>query len=635
MKNQSPGIMKTLSVLFMICGLQFFQIRLFAQYTLNYQTNGSVITLTGYTGTPVNLTISNFVTAIGNEAFRACYSLTNITIPESVTTIGNLAFWECLGLTDVSIPASVTSIGEAPFLQCVFLTNISVNPQSLNYSSSNGVLFDKNQLTLIQYPGGNTTTTYAIPSSVTSIGVGAFFYCQDLNAVTIPGSITSMGEEAFEECFNLTNITISNGVTTIGQQAFQDCINLSSVIIPGSVNTIGFSAFMSCSGLTNITLDKGIYDIGEQAFLGCTAVSSVGIPDSVAIIEEYAFYGCTNLSNIVISNGVISIGDAAFAGCELATVTVPSSATNIGEAPFSCPGLTNISVVTPNPDYESVNGVLFNQNQTTLVEYPIGLNAPSYAIPAGVTNIGGSAFSGDIYLANVTIPNSVVAIGDAAFFGCSLLNNITLPGGIVSLGPSAFMNSGLTNVAIPDSVTDIEDEAFSDCSNLASVEFGDGVTNIGYGTFQFCVDLSSVTIPSSVTEIDDYAFADCSNLASVYFAGDAPDADCTIFSDDTATIFYLSATTGWNVSPITDCYTSATWSPLIQAGSSTFGILNKQFGFTITGPIDTTVIVKACTNLANAIWVPLQTNIITNGSIQFRDPGASNYPSRFYTVQFP
>ena len=117
-------------------------------------------------------TIPQGITAIGDEAFSSCSSLTSVSIPDSVTSIGDYAFFFCDSLTSVSIPDSVTSIGDSAFSYCKSLTSVS------------------------------------IPDSVTAIGDSAFSSCESLTSVTIPDSVTAIGDYAFGDCSNLT-LTVS------------------------------------------------------------------------------------------------------------------------------------------------------------------------------------------------------------------------------------------------------------------------------------------------------------------------------------------------------------------------------------------------------------------------------------------
>ena len=154
--------------------------------------------------------IPESVTTIGDGAFDCCTSLASVTIPDSVTSIGNYAFYECTSLASITIPNSVTSIGRGAFEDCASLASISVDENNENYSSDDGILFNKDKTILVQYPSGKTTSTYSIPNSVTSIGNYAFYGCTNLTSVTIPNSVTSIGDCAFEGCTSLASITIPN-----------------------------------------------------------------------------------------------------------------------------------------------------------------------------------------------------------------------------------------------------------------------------------------------------------------------------------------------------------------------------------------------------------------------------------------
>ena len=177
------------------------------------------------------LVLTSGMTTIGSYAFNVFSGLTSVTIPNSVTSIGGSAFCYCSGLTSITIPNNVTTIGDLAFYGCSGLTAINVETNNQNYSSNNGVLFNKNKTVLIQYPCGKTGT-YTIPNSVTTIGNAAFCYCSGLTgALTIPNSVTSIEGMAFYDCSGLTSVTIPNSVTFIGGGAFSGCSGLTSVTV--------------------------------------------------------------------------------------------------------------------------------------------------------------------------------------------------------------------------------------------------------------------------------------------------------------------------------------------------------------------------------------------------------------------
>jgi len=163
----------------------------------------------GKTGT--TYVIPNSVTDIGSGAFSNCNSLIAVTIPNSVTTIGDIAFMGCSSLASIIIPSSVTTIGWNAFSSCSSLTSIDIESGNNNYSSENGVLFDKSKNTLIRCPGGKTGE-FVIPSSVTTIEENAFSSCTSLTSITIPNSVTTIKSSAFWGCTSLTLITNLNPV---------------------------------------------------------------------------------------------------------------------------------------------------------------------------------------------------------------------------------------------------------------------------------------------------------------------------------------------------------------------------------------------------------------------------------------
>ena len=353
--------------------------------------------------------------------------LTSVTIPNSVTSIGDRAFSGCSGLTSVTIPNSVTSIGSGAFGNCSSLTSMNVANDNKNYSSKDGVLFNKQQTMLIQCPCGKQGA-YIIPNSVTGIGEMAFADCSSLTSVTIPNSVTDIGRWAFIGCRSLISVTIPNSVTSIGISAFFDCSSLTYIEIPNSVTSIGGGAFWGCSSLVSVAIGSSVTSIGGGAFYDCSSLTTINVSNdnsNYSSIDGVLFNKqkttliqcpCGKQGAYIIPNSVTGFGDRAFSGCSsLTSVTIPNSVTSIGESAFS--GCSNLTSVTISIRVISIKDYAFTDCSSLT----------SIVIPNSVTSIGDYAFSGCSNLTSVTIPNSVTSIGYWAFDECDNLTGIFVP----------------------------------------------------------------------------------------------------------------------------------------------------------------------------------------------------------------
>ncbi|MBE5747019.1 MAG: leucine-rich repeat domain-containing protein [Clostridiales bacterium] len=316
---------------------------------------------------PKNITVANILETVTYK--DAVYS---------VTSIGNYAFYYCYNLTEIVIPDSVTSIGASAFYGCSSLTSIAVSENSAKYKSIDGNLYNKKGTELIQYAIGKTATSFTIPDSVTSIGIGAFGSCSSLTSVVIPDSVTSIGIDAFYSCDSLTiycevtskpsgwdskwnpsdcpvvwdcnNNDVANdgyiytvvdgvryklkdGVATVAKQPKNITVAniLETVTYKGvvySVTSIGNAAFYECSSLTEIIIPDSVTRIGSHAFSGCGCLTEIVIPDGVTRIDSQAFYGCGSLTSITFKDTATWYRHPNYSGGAETRMDVTISSTN-------------------------------------------------------------------------------------------------------------------------------------------------------------------------------------------------------------------------------------------------------------------------------------------------------------------
>ncbi len=518
-----------------------------------------------------SLTIPDSVISIGDYALYCCSSLISIIIPNSVTSIGGYAFYNCARLTSITIPDSVISIGDMAFYGCSSLTGINIDDKNNNYSSLDGVLFNKDKTELICCPmckSGN----YTIPDNVIRIFDGAFYGCSSLTGINLPNSVANIGLYAFYgTAYYNDESNWENGVLYIDNCLVSAKSNiLGECIIKYSTRIIADGAFYGCGSLTNVKIPDGVINIGTGAFYGCSSLTSITIPDGVTSIGDMVFYECRSLASVTIPDSVTSIGNEAFYNCSsLTSLNLPNSVTSIGSYAFYfCSALTSINL--PNSVTSIGNAMFYCCNSLKNVN-----------IPNNVTSIGDRAFYNCTVLTSITIPSSVISIGNEAFSGCDKLveiinhssfdNNffkdyalevhseneskivnkdgflfytydnvnyllgyngtetdLILPENYNGknyqiykyafyefLGKTPlFETHKLKSVTIGDNVTSIGNGAFSGCSSLANVTVGNGVTSIGNGAFYGCSNLTSITIGNSVKDIG-WAFELCFKLVEI------------------------------------------------------------------------------------------------------------------------
>ena len=286
--------------------------------------------------------------------------------------------------------------------------------------------------------------------------------------------------------------------------------------------------------LQHVTLPTNTLEIIRSgAFRDCE-ISEISFPSSLKIIESYAFYG-TYLRNVYIPATVESIGEYAFENNEC---------------------LKQFLVDSGNQYYSSVDGLLYDKEQTRLVSFPYGKEGTVH-IPSTVKEFYISRYQNNLQFivnsktwyeldkgefphyiereydedGNVISGPTFVIFDNETPLG-PVNGKAIIPEGIERIGNcmfyiDAFYNqteiyNDLNEVILPNSIKHIGNGSFWNCYGLEKINFPDGLVSIGNSAFYNCRMLSSVTLPSSVINIGNSAFFGCSSLTSITVGFETP-----------------------------------------------------------------------------------------------------------------
>lgn len=324
------------------------------------------------------------------------------------------------------------------------------------------------------------------------------------------------GKDLYFEGKDVRKVIIGEGITGIENDIFNQCDNLRSIEIPSTVSYIGDKAFHYTYGLeeikinennTHFSSDSGVlFDKNKTQLInypkGKTDTQYV-IPDTVTNIKGLAFTNNGLVKTIQISKNVEQVESNAFR---------------------SCHSLENIIVAEENPNYLTIDGILYNKDKTELICYPSEKQGKTYTIDENVKTIKEYAFSNNYHLEDVDVstveaiergafygiqtlkkvklPEAITQMGTAVFSGDISLKEVTLPKGITKLEACTFTDAnGLLKVNLPSTITEIGDYAFTGCSYLQELAIPVGTKKIGKQILQSCYKIEKLYIPSTVEEI--------------------------------------------------------------------------------------------------------------------------------------
>lgn len=246
--------------------------------------------------------VNEGITTINELAFRQCNKATTLELPDSVTTLKGRTFMHLQRVKEIHLGANVTTIEPVNFSYSYF-TNITIAKENPKYMAENGAIYIKdengNKGEMLVFVD-SSATTYTVPEGVERIGDAAFITRSNLKSIELKEGLKSIGKDAFQGT-GLTTIKIPSTVTSIGDGAFQSCQSLTTVELPNSITEIKNSTFFNCRLLQTIKIPEGVTTIGNMAFYSCTSLEMLQIPSTVETIGGNTFLNCNKLRTVEIN----------------------------------------------------------------------------------------------------------------------------------------------------------------------------------------------------------------------------------------------------------------------------------------------------------------------------------------------
>lgn len=319
------------------------------EFEFSLTTEGGAL-ITDYTGTATDIAIPEILESNGNR-----YEVVSV----------NMSIFDAVNVERITIPKTVAVMENIYYLNRYHtsLKEISVDPDNENYSSQNGILFNKDATTLYIFPNASDTSVYTVPNTVEEISNYAFYASRSLISVTLGNSVTDLGTGAFSNCARIARISLNSKLESIGANAFNGCSNLLTIAIPQSVASIGLAAFRNCERLMSISVNSanenytsdsgvlfGLSNNGNKteliAYPAAKTDKSYSIPDTVVAVVSYAFFGAKNLQSVNMGSVLVDIRSYAFSDCSaLSLVTIGAGVSNIGQCAFlNCESLKSIRI---------------------------------------------------------------------------------------------------------------------------------------------------------------------------------------------------------------------------------------------------------------------------------------------------
>ena len=381
---------------------------------------------------------------IGASAFQET-ALKSIKLPESLTTLGNRAFNMCNNIISVFIPKNVNSIGVTVWGNTNSeLTEYVVHPENQKYTSEDGVLYTKDKKTLVSCPV-RKPGVYTVPEGVVTLAEHAFDSSK--TGVILPSTLRTIGDGAFSSYNYQRGVVIPEGVTTIGPNtfayAFIEFLSLPKSLSTETYNTLSLQTINIKTLIINSTEPPAV---GEKFFCDIN-----GAP-------------ITSFKHILVPNESVDKYKSAAKWSSYAAYVAPKSLScGVEYKYFNDNTVLNLSSTTETT-------LAIDASETNLWT-TITSGIAAVEIEGNISNIDQTAFKNNENITSLTILDGVKRIGEYAFSGCNNLKTVLLSSqSLEELGKNCFEYCGMGTITLPSGLKTINDDSFFNCSSLGEIK---------------------------------------------------------------------------------------------------------------------------------------------------------------------
>lgn len=354
-----------------------------------------------------------------------CPNLAELRIPESVKSIHCFAFSGCESINNIFIPRNVEYVDGSSFAGCN-IKAFEVAEDNPYLVAQDGIIFSKDMSELVAFPSAYEGDSYSIPTSVKTIGFGAFMDCH-LKHINIPDSVVTIEDDAFSNT------------------------EIIKVVIPDSVKKIGELAFRWSDALEEITLGSGIEYLPRMLFSGCSSLKRIEIPGNVKTIEYSALAWADGLEEIIFHSGVEVMNNESILWIKrsnLKRVFIPDTMKRIDGGSFNYSSAPDVFDVDPkNPYFCVKDDALYSLDGTSLISVP-NRQRKSFVVPKGTRIIEELAFYDLSNLAEIELPDTIEDIKYRAFQGCDALRTLYIPVSLKKIDIDALWADNLKDIVL-------------------------------------------------------------------------------------------------------------------------------------------------------------------------------------------